>query len=458
MTRESVKVIIRDLDLNPRCKHGPTILFSSADDKSFFSCAGVRTTDCFYLDFNDFRQDKVDEYSHKTENDVQSESLSFRKVQTMPSDRRIYCTTCGIFTQSINSHKNHDIVNGISNDFLNEPSIFLQQLNNDKINAQYFFDQKSLEFFCSTFESLKLNKIICLGAPRLHEYIKSNKPGFQSILMDIDDRFQAFNDSNEFIRYNMFNNHFFNGKSDKVKLINFLKSESKTPKHCLFTDPPFGARTELLTITIQTIKSLYNRVNSYPAVLPVFWIFPYFNENHIKQQMSEMEMLDYQVNYMNHPAFSENYKGRKEGSPIRIFTNINPTAVKYSKQLTNYRFCKFCKRFVHTSNQHCRICEKCPSKSGATYRHCPDCILCVKPNYNHCHTCNRCVQKTNHNCKEYQLHQECWLCLKRGHVEKYCEFTKKYKIVKKGICIICKDKKKHNLKFCPMKFKTFLLK
>lgn len=372
----------------------------------------------------------------------------------MPIVQRIYCKPCGIFIKSIESHEAHAVVRSVSDEFLNEPSIYLQQLDNDKINAQYFFDESTLGFLCSIFEGLKLIKIVCMGAPRLHEYIKARKPNMKSILLDIDSRFKSFNDNEHFVRYNMFNDYFFDGPENKLKLIEFLKDDdSERSRHCLFTDPPFAARTELLTSTIQKIKLLYNETNSHHKVLPIMWIFPYFNECHIKLEMPEMEMLDFQVNYMNHRAFRESYKGRKEGSPIRIFTNIDPTLIQYPSSLSNYRLCKPCKRFVAISNRHCKICQKCPSKSGATYRHCDQCILCVKPNYTHCATCNRCVQKVGHDCETYQSFQECWLCSQRGHVEKNCQIMKQFKRRKDGSCAVCKGKLKHNLKNCPEKWK-----
>lgn len=449
-----VDIIIRDLALNPSCTHGPTILFSSTKDgKKFFSCAGVRTKECFYLEFDHFSQDKLDDYSHKKKTQIHEEKVSFSELKNVPSEQRIYCKTCGIFIETIVNHETHVVVKGISDELLNEPSVYLPQLDDDKFNAQYYFDESTLEFICSIFESLEMRKIVCIGAPRLHDYIKVKKPDFQSILLDIDSRFQAFNVSDSFIRYNMFNHHFFDGPNEEKKLRRFLKDDdSSSSRHCLFTDPPFAARTELLTATIQAIKSLYQRTNHH-KILPIMWIFPYFNESHIQHQMPEMEMLDFQVSYMNHRTFRDNYKGRKEGSPIRIFTNISPTLVKYPLNFTKYRFCKSCKRYVSTANRHCQICGKCPSKNGSTYRHCPDCILCVKPNYVHCKTCNRCVQQMKHDCVAYQSHQECWFCSQRGHVEKNCQFMKRYKKRKDGNCVVCKGKQKHNLRCCPSKQK-----
>lgn len=452
-----VEVIVRDLATNPKCPHGPTILFSSRAGKTnYFSCSCQRDTKCFYLRLEKFNEENQDEFSHKHKEQPRNLGINYSQVRNMPAASRIYCKTCEFFIESTSSHESHKFIRGISNEIIKEPSLFLPQLDDDKLNAQYFFDDKSLDFITSVLEDLKFHKIICIGAPRLHDYIRVKKLGLKSILLDIDQRYEAFNEPADFIHYNMFNNHFFNGQEDEKKLLHFLKDDDPTrARNCLLSDPPFGGRTELLTITIQTISLLYNRVNAHHKILPVMWIFPYFNECHIQKQMPQLEMLDFQVSYMNHRAYCDAYKGRKEGSPVRIFTNIDLKLVKYPSHFTNYRFCQPCKRFVFVNNRHCIVCKKCPSKNGAVYRHCEECMICVKPNYQHCSTCNRCVQKSDHNCKIYQQHQECWCCCQRGHVEKNCAFMKRFKNKKDGSCRVCKGKKKHHLKLCPSKSKIF---
>lgn len=450
ISNQGVDIIIRDLKLNPMCIHGPTILFlSRSDNKKYFSCAGIRNQKCFYLDFESNKSDKVVEDTSKVQvNCNEVTKVNFLQV----CKNRIYCKTCRIFVSTLLSHESHDFIRGSSNEALKEPSLFLPQLDDDKFNAQYFFDDNTLDFLCSTFECLKLKKIICIGAPRLHDFIRSKKPNLQSVLMDIDERFRAFNHPTDFIHYNMFNHYFFDGNGEEEKLIQFLKDGDPTrSQHCLFTDPPFAARTELLSCTIKQIASLYCRVNAHHKILPVMWIFPYFNECHIKREMPQMEMLDFQVTYMNHQAYRDGFKGRKAGSPVRIFTNIDPTLISYSPRFSNYRLCLPCNRFVSINNRHCNICKTCPSKNGATYRHCNDCIVCVKPNYVHCSKCNRCVQKTLHDCDKYQKNQECWFCSQRGHVEKNCPLTKQLAQRKSGFCVVCKGKKIHNLRKCPTK-------
>lgn len=87
----------------------------------------------------------------------------------------------------------------------------------------------------------------------------------------------------------------------------------------LVMDPPFGGRVEPLAETINAIIRDYKKEK-----LPVFWVFPYFMEPHIVNSLPDFTMLDYKVDYDNHPLFTQDEKGRKYGSPVRIFTNVDP--------------------------------------------------------------------------------------------------------------------------------------
>lgn len=72
-------------------------------------------------------------------------------------------------------------------------------------------------FFCS--------KVICIGAPRLHEYLKVNFDSLQikSIILDIDSRLKLFFDKNEYFEYNMLNDYFFDGPEKRKLFEEFLK-------------------------------------------------------------------------------------------------------------------------------------------------------------------------------------------------------------------------------------------
>lgn len=248
----------------------------------------------------------------------------------------------------------------------------------------------------------------------------------------------------------MFNHFFFEGQSAEHEFNEFLKIQND--EICgLVTDPPFGCRTEILADTIKVIDRKYRQINGHRKILPIFWIFPYFMEFYIKNCMPEMEMIDYRINYTNHDTFHCNQKGRKHGSPVRMFVNF-PTNLIQLPSTEGYKFCPKCKFWKHETNLHCDKCNLCPSKSGDSYRHCDLCDLCVKSFYKHCFECRRCTQVNNHKCNDYQQHQKCIICLQRGHVEWHCrewfqlkgfkqsdveKLKRKVNKTKKSFCFLC---------------------
>lgn len=285
----------------------------------------------------------------------------------------------------------------------------------------------------------------------------------ESILLDVDTRFYSFcnhNDKTDYFHYNMFNNYFFAGAEAETKFHQFLRDD-KNEKCCIFTDPPFGCRTEPLVSSLQTLNQTHRKLNQSHEILPIFWVFPYYMEVYITSLMPEMEMLDYKIDYTNHETYHSGQDGRKQGSPVRLFTNVPNHLIELPAKEA-YRLCNKCKRWVANENKHCDQCKKCPSKNGATYVHCRLCELCVKPNYKHCNNCWRCTQVEHHDCSKYQSQLKCMICLQKGHNEVNCyrwfalcrksdkEITKlKLKTIKtsRRICLLC-FKSGHNEQSC----------
>jgi hypothetical protein len=54
-------------------------------------------------------------------------------------------------------------------------------------------------------------------------------------------------------------------------------------------------------------------------------------------------------------------KGRKQGSPVRIFTNVNLQKLKLPAS-EGYRYCGLCKKWISPENKHCSSCNSCTSK------------------------------------------------------------------------------------------------
>lgn len=209
----------------------------------------------------------------------------------------------------------------------------------------------------------------------------------------------------------------------------------------LFTDPPFGCRTELIGNTLQKITKLYNNINQLPhQPLPTFWIFPYYSAHYVQQIMPALQMSDYKINYTNHFSYTDiGTKCRKLGSPVRIFTNV-PLQVLKLPVSEQYKYCSKCQKYTALENRHCDVCKCCPSKNGSTYKHCDHCGLCVKPYYIHCHNCRRCSQSEGHNCFEYQSKQTCWICRTVGHTERRCKFWQKKSLCRIFPSIDCRTK------------------
>lgn len=434
---------------HPHCPHGPMLYFykTSSLQDGFFACSAFRDKNsCGYhtnlkelSDSHKKRRYPMETYDYKKLR---------RKIKSVPEDNRNYCHTCNLpyAQQEAKCHANHNTLLGITDDKFLNPTCFLRPIDNDKVEAQYFFDEKSLKMFASCLEKCNAKKVVCIGTPRLHAYIKKHLEDVESFLLDFDHRYFYFYDDDQFAWYNMCNNHFFDEKQ-RSTFHKFLETEQNL---ALFIDPPFGCRTEVVANSIKQLTILYRSINKVHTMPLVFWAYPYFGESYIRQVMPEMEMCDYKINYTNHESYSDGCKARKLGSPARLFSNVPPNLIVLSPD-EGYKFCKPCNRWTAKENTHCNICGLCPSKNGDTYRHCEECKMCVKPNYVHCKECRRCTQKGGHSCSEYQTRIRCWICREVGHNELNCRSLQIHKIKKKqaNLCLICRQPKPHNEKSCP---------
>uniref|UniRef100_A0A1A9WC66 CCHC-type domain-containing protein n=1 Tax=Glossina brevipalpis TaxID=37001 RepID=A0A1A9WC66_9MUSC len=433
--KHTTKLLVKceDEERYPHCQHGPTLLFYTKDkgpQEGFYSCAAYRDRKLcpYYLPVKDLKSNQL----NRVYNNLSGEYRKLREKfwdETYQKGEQHYCLTCNVPLREadLQPHSGHNLLRSLRESNINDPTTFLLPLDNDKGNAQYYFDLKALQFFENCLRELKISKVLCLGAPRLHGYLRNHcKTWLQSFLLDFDHRFFYFYDDDEFAWYNMCNNHFFD-ECQKREFLRFLKIQS-SQRLLLFTDPPFGCRTEPIGNTLREITKTFTRINYMPhQPLPTFWVFPYYSEHYVQEESSAFEMCDYKINYINHLSYTDNgHKSRKLGSPVRVFTNV-PLELLTLPIKEGYKYCSLCKRYTALENHHCNKCNKCPSKNGATYRHCLHCCLCVKPYYIHCHQCGRCTQRENHNCAEYQAKQRCWTCNKQGHTEHKCPLSKKKK-------------------------------
>jgi len=152
-------------------------------------------------------------------------------------------------------------------------------------------------------------------------------------------------------------------------------------------------------------------------IFQYFGFFPYFMEPQILNSCPNFHMLDFKVQYDNHPLFQNSSKARKQGSPVRIFTNISPSLIKLPEDA--YKFCHECNKWVSKENRHCNLCKACTSKNGETYIHCKICQRCIKPNWQHCSDCGRCAQVA-HRCGKISFTGVCLQCKEPGHKKSEC--------------------------------------
>ncbi|XP_064213339.1 rRNA N6-adenosine-methyltransferase ZCCHC4 [Tribolium castaneum] len=420
-----VEVITDDLQSHPWCSHGPTLLFSRTSNgvkRRFFACSACRDRKLcpFFLYEDEKHKYKSEGWKNEREKflrniDHRKLFITLNQMRQLPPTDRAYCHTCAGFQlkKFWDKHTEHNFVTTVSDYEIAHPSEFLPPLEDAKKEAQFLFSLTSVRVIVDIFKSLNYRKVISLGTPRIHEFITNQCPDMDTLLLDFDSRYHNFYGPLQFCWYNSFNNHFFLPESQQV-FEDFLKTESDL---VLILDPPFGGRVEPLAHTIKQISEKYNQLNE-KTKLSVFWVFPYFMEPQILNSLPDYSMLDYKVDYDNHPLFQDGAKARKFGSPVRIFTNVDPSKIVLPAN-EGYKFCQECNKWVSNENKHCPICQKCTSKDGRTYTHCPMCARCVKPSWQHCEKCGRCCQP-DHKCGDLVFTQDCFHCKQPGHKKRDC--------------------------------------
>ncbi|MED6281644.1 rRNA N6-adenosine-methyltransferase zcchc4 [Characodon lateralis] len=188
----------------------------------------------------------------------------------------------------------------------------------------------------------------------------------------------------------------------------------------MVVDPPFGGLVKPLANSFSLISQTWRKLqNSGDSIvdMPMIWIFPYFFEPRILECLPLLIMLDYQVDYDNHPLYKHGKTGRRQ-SPVRLFTNIPPKHFVLPRE-EGYRFCVFCQRYVCSLNKHCTECNLCPSKDGRKWKHCTACRKCVKPSWRHCLPCGRCALP-DHPCRHAERKDGCFSCGSLEHKRRAC--------------------------------------
>lgn len=448
----------------PFCPHGPALLFSKYDiqsgqEKRFFACSAFRDRKiCPFFQWEDAkvssetiaarekdRKTKQPQFTHKQFRERFHEFKQLRRFE------RNLCITCGLLLlpHEIAKHdiEGHAIKRSVSDQILMKPTELFAPLDNKKTYAQYWFSDTTVEFVISTLKRLHYSHVICVGCPRIHEAIlaepqEDSSLKLSSLLLDLDHRYFQMYSPQEFCRYNMFNHYFFCGEESKEIFEKFI-TEDPEKRVAMVIDPPFGGMVEALASSISKIEKMWQKVSGFTSEkhLPAFWFFPYFMEKRIIESCPSFSMLDYKVEYDNHVLFSGK-TGRKQGSAVRIFTNVAPAEIVLPSD-KGYWYCKTCKRYSGKENLHCSICDACTTKDGRTYVHCEKCGRCVKPSRVHCDTCNIC-DTPDHQCGQVKS-TGCHICGEMDHKRRDCpnkNSTPGAKVSQKGIKRKGTDKKR----------------
>ncbi|CAH8515797.1 unnamed protein product [Heterobilharzia americana] len=349
---------------------------------------------------------------------------------------RAYCFTCDcLFSISVGKkkHRKHEYTKNFSKNLLSMPSYLLKPLENSKAHAQYFFSLDCLNRLYSIIYKLSVNYIICIGSPRLHDFIQlqciHRGQSMNSYLLDIDFRLTSFyRPCNNFSRYNMVNGFFFSPQDEKLFYC-FLKENVKPMnKLLIFCDPPFAAPLSLIIKQIELLsKSMIKRIYQNAEVdedniagydgyseanksdIPYLLVLPYFFEKKLQKIAPSVNLLDYKITYENHSRMdydkndmevdemttsnsNKSNTGQRRDSIVRLFTSLPPSSVHPPKSLeASFRFCEICQRYSHITNLHCAKCNRCTTKNGPTYVHCDKCGRCRPTKKFHCDSCECCV-------------------------------------------------------------------
>lgn len=182
---------------------GPTLLFGTYVDgelKKFYACSACRDRKLcrFYLEYgqelsksrkNIWEQEKKKFTQHYPR---QKLYIRFNEIKAKSMTMRCYCHNCErlIFSPEKDKHVDHDITENLTDHQLHHPTELLKPLDNAKKEAQYLFSKKSTEDITKMLLKLGAKQILCIGTPRIHEYITEHYiDKMSSLLLDFDGRF-----------------------------------------------------------------------------------------------------------------------------------------------------------------------------------------------------------------------------------------------------------------------------
>ncbi|VDL94965.1 unnamed protein product [Schistocephalus solidus] len=263
---------------------------------------------------------------------------------TLPQGDRCYCHTCNLlFARSVGlkDHLGHNFVSGL----------------------QIFFSLDWLNFLVAVFHDLGVRNVLCVGAPRLFDFLRihtEDKYDVTTFLLDIDARLVFF------AQFNMLNGHFFEEDTGCAAISTFF--EACNGRSIIFCDPPFSVMLQPLMVALTSLMESMKK-NGTGEFLRYF-------------KLPIRHVLPFQVTYERH------CHSNRRVSIVRLFTDLPPKDIRPPPGLES-QFCEDCQRYSSVDNPHCDICKACTTLHGPPYVHCNACSRCRPPGRVHCNTCGR---------------------------------------------------------------------
>lgn len=191
----------------PQCPHGPTLLFvkvsqGKEEPRKFYACSACRDRkDCNFFQWEDEKLSEARLAAREIHNQRCQPPLSraqcierYLSFIQLPLTQRKFCRSCQqlLLPADWREHGEHQLSADISTTQIARPSQLLYPLENKKTHAQYLFADRSCQFLAGLLATLGFRRVLCVGAPRLHEQIRltapGEKPDMRSLLLDIDFR------------------------------------------------------------------------------------------------------------------------------------------------------------------------------------------------------------------------------------------------------------------------------
>ncbi|KAL5112404.1 rRNA N6-adenosine-methyltransferase ZCCHC4 [Taenia crassiceps] len=346
------------------CAHGPKLCLKRRNVcSSIYICSAFRNASACKRD-TDFTSSRLP-------------SQTAESLVKYARQNRCYCHTCRLlFAHPDGHHEHHRVTSGLSRSALTMPTYFLEPLEESSEHAQYFFSVEWLKFMASTLRNLQIDNVLCVGTPRLFDFLTTcsrdtNEPlSINRFLLDLDARMESFYPASLFARFNALNGYFFN-LAGEDSCNRFMRSCSG--RTMIFCDPPFGALMEPLVVTLNKLRRGLGNSHVFFMVT-----VPYFIGKKLLQAAPDLKMLDYKVTYEKHVRFmSTGHDGnnsKRRVSVVRPFTDAPAREIPPPKCLTDqYWFCEVCQRYSDLKNLHCAQCNSCTTLHGETYQHCVAC-------------------------------------------------------------------------------------